>query len=66
MKELVNGEKVKFIEEAKELVEKAHNLGIKIVFDAVFNHSGSDFFAFKDLIENQQESKYKEWYFVDT
>ena len=54
------------LEEAKELVEKAHNLGIKIVFDAVFNHSGSDFFAFKDLIENQQESQYKEWYFVDS
>ena len=54
------------LEEAKELVEKAHELGIKIVFDAVFNHSGADFFAFKDLIENQQESKYKEWYFIDT
>ncbi|WP_294130320.1 glycoside hydrolase family 13 protein [uncultured Clostridium sp.] len=54
------------LEEAKELVEKAHNLGIKIVFDAVFNHSGSDFFAFKDLIENQQESQYKEWYFIDS
>ena len=54
------------LEEAKELVEKAHNLGIKIVFDAVFNHSGSDFFAFKDLIENQQKSKYKEWYFIDS
>lgn len=54
------------LEEAKELVEKAHNLGIKIVFDAVFNHSGADFFAFKDLIENQQESKYKEWYFIDS
>lgn len=54
------------IEEAKELVEKAHKLGIKIIFDAVFNHSGSDFFAFKDLIENQQQSKYKDWYFVDS
>lgn len=54
------------IEEAKEMVEKAHDLGIKIVFDAVFNHSGSDFFAFKDLIKNQQESNYKDWYFIDS
>ena len=54
------------INEARELVEKAHNNGIKIIFDAVFNHSGSDFFAFKDLIKNQQQSKYKEWYFIDS
>lgn len=54
------------INEARELVEKAHNNDIKIIFDAVFNHSGSDFFAFKDLIKNQQQSKYKEWYFIDS
>ena len=54
------------LNEAKELVEKAHNLGMKVVFDAVFNHSGSDFFAFEDLIENQQKSKYKDWYFIDS
>ena len=54
------------INEARELVEKAHNNGIKIIFDAVFNHSGSDFFAFKDLIKNQQQSKYKDWYFIDS
>lgn len=54
------------INEAKELVDKAHKLGMKVVFDAVFNHSGSDFFAFEDLIENQQKSKYKDWYFIDS
>lgn len=31
------------LSEARELVEKAHSNGIRIVFDAVFNHSGSDF-----------------------
>ena len=48
------------------MVEKAHSNGIRIVFDAVFNHSGSDFFAFEDVIKNQQESKYKDWYFIDS
>ena len=47
-------------------MEKAHELGIKIVFDAVFNHSGSDFFAFEDLIKNQKDSLYKDWYFIDS
>lgn len=53
------------LDTAKELVKKCHEKGIKIVFDAVFNHSGSDFFAFKDLLINQEASKYKDWYFID-
>lgn len=53
------------VEVAKELVEKCHKKGMKIVLDAVFNHSGSDFFAFEDLLKNQENSKYKDWYFVD-
>lgn len=51
------------MEEAKQLVEGCHNRGIRIIFDAVFNHSGSDFFAFKDLLEKGENSKYKDWYF---
>ncbi|MBX4260253.1 alpha-glycosidase [Clostridium estertheticum] len=54
------------LDNAKELIKKCHEKGIKIIFDAVFNHSGSDFFAFKDLLQNQEESKYKDWYFIDS
>lgn len=53
------------VELVKELVKKCHEKGIKILFDAVFNHSGSDFFAFKDLLENQENSKYKDWFFPE-
>lgn len=53
------------IEIAKELVKKCHENGIRIVFDAVFNHSSNEFFAFKDVLENQESSKYKDWYFID-
>ncbi|APF24345.1 glycoside hydrolase family 13 protein [Clostridium butyricum] len=53
------------LDKAKELVLKCHERNIKIVFDAVFNHSGSDFFAFKDILKNQQKSKYTNWYFID-
>lgn len=53
------------VEVIKNLVKKAHKKGIKIVLDAVFNHSGTEFFAFKDLLENQENSKYVDWYFVD-
>jgi len=54
------------LDKAKELIQKCHDKGMKIIFDAVFNHSGSDFFAFKDLLEKQEASKYKDWYFIDS
>jgi len=54
------------LDTAKELIKKCHEKGMKIIFDAVFNHSGSDFFAFKDLLEKQEASKYKDWYLIDS
>lgn len=54
------------LETAKKLVSECHKRNMKIVFDAVFNHSGSDFFAFKDVLKNGEKSKYKDWYFIDS
>ena len=48
----------------KELVDKAHSLGIKVMIDAVFNHSGREFFAWKDVVQNKRASKYYDWFFV--
>lgn len=46
----------------KQLVIRAHELGIKVVLDAVFNHVGRDFWAFKDVLEHRQESAYAGWF----
>lgn len=46
----------------KKFVENCHNNGIKVVVDGVFNHTGRGFFAFKDLKENRENSRYKDWY----
>jgi cyclomaltodextrinase len=54
------------LDTARDLIEKCHGKGMKIIFDAVFNHSGSDFFAFEDLIMKQESSKYADWYFIDS
>ncbi|WP_338779035.1 alpha-glycosidase [Metabacillus sp. FJAT-52054] len=54
------------LDTAKELIRKCHEKGIKVIFDAVFNHTGNDFFAFQDLLKNQEQSKYKDWYFADS
>ncbi|MDZ5010524.1 alpha-glycosidase, partial [Clostridium perfringens] len=54
------------IEDAKELVKQCHKRNMKIVLDAVFNHSGDDFFAFEDIVKNGDSSLYKDWYLVDS
>ncbi|NPV01063.1 MAG: alpha-glycosidase [Brevinematales bacterium] len=37
---------------------------IRFILDGVFNHTGTDFAAFKDIEKNGAKSKYKDWYFV--
>lgn len=54
------------LEDAKNLVAEAHARGIKVYFDAVFNHTGSDFFAFQDILKNQEKSRYLDWYHLDS
>ena len=43
-------------------VKECHAQGIRVVLDAVFNHTGRDFFAFRDLRQNRENSLYREWY----
>lgn len=49
-------------ETLKNFVSECHKQSIKVIFDGVFNHTGRDFFAFKDLKENREHSRYKDWY----
>lgn len=53
-------------EDLKELVEKAHTLGMYVILDGVFNHTATDFFAFKDLKEKGEISSYKDWYYPES
>ncbi len=43
-------------------VSECHKQGIRVILDAVLNHTGRDFFAFKDIKINRENSKYKDWY----
>ncbi|AWI05252.1 alpha-amylase family glycosyl hydrolase [Clostridium drakei] len=49
-------------EDFKALCKSLHENGIRIVLDGVFNHVGRNFFAFKDIIKNDQNSKYRNWF----
>ncbi|MGE5436766.1 MAG: alpha-amylase family glycosyl hydrolase, partial [Syntrophothermus sp.] len=48
-----------------KLVDEVHKRGMRIVLDGVFNHVGTQFWAFKDLREKQEKSKYKDWFIVN-
>ncbi|WAA13044.1 alpha-glycosidase [Fervidibacillus halotolerans] len=48
----------------KKLVEECHKRGIKIMLDAVFNHSGYYFPPFQDVLKNGEKSKYKDWFHI--
>ncbi|MCM1245625.1 MAG: alpha-amylase family glycosyl hydrolase [Roseburia sp.] len=43
-------------------VSECHENGIRVILDGVFNHTGRDFFAFKDIQNNRENSQYKDWY----
>lgn len=49
-------------EDLTAFVAYCHDQGIKVIFDGVFNHTGRDFFAFKDIQANRENSQYKDWY----
>nr|ABS59068.1 neopullulanase-like enzyme [uncultured microorganism] len=43
---------------------EAHKLGMKVIIDGVFNHVGTDFWAFKDVVHKQESSRYKNWFVI--
>ena len=49
-----------------KLVEEVHKREMKIIIDGVFNHTGTDFWAFRDVKEKQSKSQYKDWYSVNS
>ncbi|MFX0560521.1 alpha-glycosidase [Tepidibacillus infernus] len=54
------------LDTVKKLVKESHKRGIKVIFDAVFNHCGYDFFAFQDVVKNGEKSKYKDWFYIES
>lgn len=50
----------------RRLVCEAHKRGIRIVLDAVFNHCGTGFWAFEDVLRFGPMSKYASWFFINS
>ena len=48
-----------------KLIDEVHKRGMKIIIDGVFNHTGVQFWAFQDVIKNQKQSKYADWFHIE-
>lgn len=53
------------ISDLKELVNKCHNYNIKVILDGVFNHCGFYFAPFQDVLKNGENSKFKDWFYIN-
>jgi cyclomaltodextrinase len=51
-------------EDLRRLLEAAHARGMRVILDGVFNHCGRGFFAFADVLENEAESPYCDWFHI--
>ena len=47
-----------------KVIEEAHKRGIRIILDYSWNHTGTNFWAFQDLLRKGKNSPYKDWYII--
>lgn len=50
-------------DDLRRLVELSHAQGMRVIIDGVFNHSGSEWFAFRDAREKGAASPYWSWFY---
>jgi len=49
-------------ETLRRFVAAAHDTGLRVILDGVFNHVGRDFWAFRDVQANGEGSAYRDWF----
>lgn len=52
-------------EDFTQAVAALHAHGIRVIWDAVFNHVGRGFWAFRDVQEKRWDSPYKDWFNIN-
>lgn len=52
-------------EDFAKVCEELHRADIRVVLDGVFNHVGRGFWAFEDVLQNRENSKYRNWFHID-
>lgn len=49
-------------EDFVRFVRHCHEMRIRVIVDGVFNHTGREFFAFRDIREHCGDSRFRDWY----
>ncbi len=49
----------------RSLLDRAHQRGMRVILDGVFNHASRGFFQFNHIAENGPESPYVDWFLVN-
>ena len=52
-------------EDFKEVCQRLHENGIRVVLDGVFNHVGRGFYQFQDVLKNREASPYLNWFRIN-
>jgi glycosidase len=52
------------LEDLKALTEEAHQRGIRVMLDAVFNHAGEQHPYWQDVLQKQENSPYKDYFHI--
>ena len=48
-----------------QLIKEVHNRGMRIIIDYSWNHTGVTFWAWEDVLKNQEKSEYADWYMIN-
>lgn len=52
-------------QDLENLIQQCHERGMRVILDGVFNHCGFYFPPFQDVVKNGENSRYKDWFFID-
>ena len=47
------------------LVREVHRRGMRVIMDYSWNHTGITFWAWRDVLEHQRDSRFADWYAVE-
>jgi len=48
-----------------KLLQEARARGLRVIIDGVFNHAGTEFFAYRDIMKNGRASRFTDWFVID-
>ena len=51
-------------EALRSLLDRAHQRGMRVILDGVFNHASRSFFQFNHIVENGPASPYTDWFII--